>query len=140
MEKFEIDSKWRNLKKKAYSGVGLRKNILLWSRNRNRSKNHHYSPAWFNTRAMHSTQMSSSSCVQCFGTSTLSLANKSLSRAQLECQQNFEPEIKKLSVILKNFFKLINMHLMMKLNLLSNFWFCTKFLKLMKMTKYFISQ
>ena len=48
MEKFETDSKGRNLKKKAYSGVGvgigLRKNILLRGRTRNRSKNHQYSP------------------------------------------------------------------------------------------------
>ena len=57
MEKFETDSKWRCLKEEAYSrvGVGLKKNILLWSRNRNSpisilfilllSKNQHYSPA-----------------------------------------------------------------------------------------------
>ena len=44
VEKSETDSKCKNLKKTC-SKVELRKKILLQSRNRSRSKNHHYSLA-----------------------------------------------------------------------------------------------
>ena len=55
IEKSETDSKWRNLKK-TYSRVGLRKNILLWNKNKSKSKNHHYSPALVSTMFMYTSK------------------------------------------------------------------------------------